>query len=74
MEEQICAEEGYTCLQEIHCSEADECSSAEEIVSDDEGKVGGEEESGLVGSGTEITPYRAEHGWLGVLTRIPSMR
>jgi hypothetical protein len=29
------------CLEEVHWSEADECSHAEEIVSDDEGKVGG---------------------------------
>ena len=40
MEGQVCAEEGYACLQESHCSEADECCYAEETVGDDEGKVG----------------------------------
>jgi len=37
----------YSCLQEIHCPEADECSHAEKTVGDDEGQMGGEEEGGL---------------------------
>jgi hypothetical protein len=37
------AQEGYSSLQEIHCSEADECRYAEEVVGDDESTVGGEE-------------------------------
>ena len=37
------AQNGYSCLQEIHWSQADEYSHAEEIVGDDEGAVGGEE-------------------------------
>jgi len=44
MEGQVCTKEGYRCLQEIHWSQADECSHAEEIVGDDEGKVDGEKE------------------------------
>jgi hypothetical protein len=47
MERQVCAEEGYRCFQEIHWSEADECSHAEEIVGDDEGAVGGAEGQGV---------------------------
>jgi hypothetical protein len=38
---------GHAYLQEIPCSEADESRNAKEIVGDDEGKVGGEEESSL---------------------------
>jgi hypothetical protein len=45
MERQVCAEEGYTDLQESNCSQANECSYAEEIVSDDEGALGGEEKA-----------------------------
>src|ERR1019366_5726882 len=37
-------QKGYRCLQEIHWSQADECSYAEEIVGDDEGTVGGAKE------------------------------
>jgi hypothetical protein len=40
-------QKGDACFQEIHRSEADECSHAEEIVGHDEGQVGGEEESSL---------------------------
>jgi len=36
-ERQVCADEGYTGLQENHWSEADECSHAEEIIGTDEG-------------------------------------
>jgi hypothetical protein len=46
-ETQISAQEKYGRLQENHRSQADECSHAEEIVGDDEGKVGGEEEGGV---------------------------
>ena len=35
------------CLQQIHCSEANELRYAEETVCDDEGTVGGEEEEGI---------------------------
>jgi hypothetical protein len=47
MERQVCAEEGYTRLQENHWSQADECSYAEEIVGDDEGALGGAEGQGV---------------------------
>lgn len=40
-------QKGYRCLQEIHWSQADECSFEEEIIGDDEGEVGGEEEGGV---------------------------
>jgi hypothetical protein len=46
-EGQAWGQKGYACLQEIRCSEADECSHAKEIVSDDEGTVGGEEKGGV---------------------------
>jgi hypothetical protein len=46
-ERQVCADEGYTGLQENHWSEADECSHAEEVVGNDESKVGGEKEGGV---------------------------
>jgi hypothetical protein len=43
MERQVCAEEGYTDLQENNWSQANECSHAEEVVGVDEGVVGSEE-------------------------------
>jgi hypothetical protein len=46
-ERQIWAQKGYGRLQENHWSEADECSHAEEVVGDDESKVGGEKEGGV---------------------------
>jgi hypothetical protein len=46
-ERQAWAPKGYACLQEIHRSEADECSHAEETAGDDEGAVGGEDEGGV---------------------------
>jgi hypothetical protein len=45
------AQERHAGLQENHSSEADECRHAEEIVIDDEGTVGGEEEGGLERTG-----------------------
>ena len=44
MEGQVCAEKGYTGLQENRWPQADECNCPEEIIGHDEGKVGGEEE------------------------------
>jgi hypothetical protein len=46
-ETQTWIQEGYGRLQENHWSKADECRYAEEIVGDDEGAVGGEEEGGV---------------------------
>ena len=46
-ERQARAKEGCTWLEKVHWSEADECSYAEEIVDDDEGKVGGENEESV---------------------------
>ena len=40
-ESQAGAQEGRAGREEVHWSEADECSHAEEIIGDDEGKVGG---------------------------------
>jgi hypothetical protein len=40
--------EGHGCSEEGRWSQADECRYAEETVRDDEGTVGGEEESGVV--------------------------
>ena len=47
-ERQAGAQEGCACLQEIHSSEADECSYAEEVVGDDEGTLGFVEEACLI--------------------------
>lgn len=47
MEGQICPQEVRSVSEEFRCSQADECSHAEEIVSDDESAVGGEEEGDL---------------------------
>ena len=44
VERQVCAEEGYTGLQEDHWSQANECSYAEEVVGIDEGALGSEAE------------------------------
>jgi hypothetical protein len=41
VERQVCPQKGRIVSEEIHWSEADECSYAEEIVGDDEGTVGG---------------------------------
>ena len=46
-EEQVWIPKDYDCLQEIHCSKADECGHAEEIVGNDEGEVGGKEEGNI---------------------------
>jgi hypothetical protein len=46
-ERQVCAEEGYTGLQESHWSQANECSYAEEVVGIDEGAVGPAEGQGV---------------------------
>ena len=42
------AQETWGRLQEVHRSQADECSHAEEVVGVDEGALGGEEVGGLV--------------------------
>ena len=42
------AQEGNSCRQEIHRSEADERSYAEEVVGDDEGTLGCVEEGCLI--------------------------
>jgi hypothetical protein len=51
MGRQVCPHKARSASQESHRSEADERSHAEEIVGDDEGKVGGEEEERIEESG-----------------------
>ncbi|MGA3319203.1 MAG: hypothetical protein ABSC64_22535 [Candidatus Korobacteraceae bacterium] len=47
MERQVCPKEGYGCPEETRWSQADERSYAEEIVGDDESKVGAEKEDNV---------------------------
>jgi hypothetical protein len=47
MERQVCAEEGYSGLQEKHSPQVDECSYAEATVRDDEGALGPAEDQGI---------------------------
>jgi hypothetical protein len=70
--EQVEAQEGCACLEEVHWSEADECSYAEEIVGDDEGKVGGEEEGCLAWLCRYLhwlCVHRPRHGQMASLQR-----
>ena len=70
-EGEYCAKGRGSC-QEIRCSEAHECSHAEEIISNDEGKVGGEEEGSIKEA---RPPARLLHplGNLGIRKRLKSM-
>jgi hypothetical protein len=47
MGRQVSAEDGRNASQEIHWSPPDESGNEEEVIGDDEGKVGGEEEGCL---------------------------